>query len=141
MVDTPASFAACAKLTVAWYQKVSSMIYTTELHALAVVTTATALMWVPYVFGRMSTFGIWAPVGNPGPDHPVDSPWMDRARRAHANAIENLTVFAPLVLIAAMIGFTTPATRAAAWTYVVARLAHYPIYTAGIPVARPWRLL
>ena len=61
---------------------------------------------------------------------------MDRARRAHANAVENLAVFAPLVLIATVIGLSTPITSAAAWTYVVARLAHYIIYAAGIPVLR-----
>jgi hypothetical protein len=112
------------------------MPYTSELHALALITTATALMWVPYVVGRMSTFGILAPIGSPGPGSPVDLPWMDRARRAHANAIENLAVFAPLVLTAAAIGLSTPATTAAAWTYVVARLAHYVIYAAGITVLR-----
>ena len=112
------------------------MPYTSELHALVVITTATALMWVPYVCGRMSTFGILAPIGNPGPGYPVDRPWMDRARRAHANAVENLAVFAPLVLIATVIGLSTPITSAAAWTYVVARLAHYIIYAAGIPVLR-----
>jgi uncharacterized MAPEG superfamily protein len=112
------------------------MPYTSELHALAFITTVTALMWVPYVCGRMSTFGILAPIGNPGPDYPVDAPWMDRARRAHANAVENLAVFAPLVLIAAMVGLSTPVTAAAAWTYVVARLVHFVIYTAGIPYIR-----
>lgn len=112
------------------------MLYTSELRALAFITTATALMWVPYVTGRMSTFGILAPIGNPGSGHPVDLPWMDRARRAHANAIENLAVFAPLVLIAALIGPSTPVTSAAAWTYVVARLAHYVIYAAGVPILR-----
>ena len=112
------------------------MPFTSELHALALITTATALMWVPYVCGRMATFGILAPIGNPGPGYPIDPPWMDRARRAHANAVENLAVFAPLVLIAAMVGLSTPVTSAAAWTYVVARLVHYAIYAAGIPVVR-----
>jgi uncharacterized MAPEG superfamily protein len=111
-----------------------SMPYTSELRALALITTATALMWVPYVFGRMSAFGILAPIGNPGPGYPVDRPWMDRARRAHANAVENLAVFAPLILIGAVIGLSTPVTSTAAWIYVVARLAHYVIYAAGIPV-------
>jgi len=113
-----------------------AMRYTTELHALAIITTATALMWIPYVIGRMMTFGIWAPIGNPGIDYPVDRPWMDRARRAHANAVENLAVFAPLVLVAAITGVSTPTTRAAAWIYVVARLVHYVIYTSGIRVVR-----
>ena len=112
------------------------MPFTSELHALALITTATALMWVPYVCGRMSTFGILAPIGNPGPGYPVDAPWMDRARRAHANAVENLAVFAPLVLIAALVGLSTPVTSTAAWIYVVARLAHYVIYAAGIPILR-----
>jgi uncharacterized MAPEG superfamily protein len=110
--------------------------YTTELYALTVIATATALMWVPYVCARMAIFGILAPIGHPGPGYPVDRPWMDRARRAHANAIENLAVFAPLVLVAALVGLSTPATTAAAWTYVFARVAHYIIYTAGIPVLR-----
>jgi uncharacterized membrane protein YecN with MAPEG domain len=112
------------------------MIYSSQLIALAVISTATAVMWVPYVIGRMLIFGILAPIGHPGPGYPVDRPWMDRARRAHANAIENLAVFAPLVLISACIGLTTPAIALAAWIYVVARLAHCVIYTLGIPVLR-----
>ena len=61
---------------------------------------------------------------------------MDRARQAHANAVENLAVFAPLVLIVSVIGLSTSVTTAAAWTYVVARLVHYVIYAAGIPFVR-----
>ena len=47
--------------------------YTTELHALAFVSTATALMWVPCVVGGMSIFGIQAPISNPGPGAPSTS--------------------------------------------------------------------
>ena len=48
----------------------------------------------------------------------------------------DLAVFAPLVVVSALIGLSTPVTQGAAWTYVIARLAHYVIYTAGIPVLR-----
>jgi uncharacterized MAPEG superfamily protein len=65
-----------------------------------------------------------------------DPPWADRARRAHLNAIENLAVFAPLVLVAAIVEVSTKATVLSAQIYVAARLAHYVIYTAGIPVVR-----
>lgn len=109
---------------------------TSELHSLAVITTATSLMWVPYVTARMTTSGVMRAIGVPGPGYPVDPPWADRARRAHLNAIENLAVFAPLVLIAAIVEVSTSATVWAARTYVAARLAHYVIYTAGIPVLR-----
>src|SRR5450432_551520 len=51
-------------------------------------------------------------------------------------AIENLTVFAPLVLVAAIIEVSTKATVLSAQIYVAARLAHYVIYAAGIPVLR-----
>jgi uncharacterized MAPEG superfamily protein len=112
------------------------MTFAPELHALLWISTATALMWLPYVCGRMTIFGVSAAIGHPGPGYPVDPPWMDRARRAHLNAVENLAVFAPIVLIAGIVGVSTTATRWSAWTYVVARLLHYAIYTAGIPVLR-----
>jgi uncharacterized MAPEG superfamily protein len=93
-------------------------------------------MWVPYVVGRMTTHGVMKAIGAPGPDYPVDAPWADRARRAHLNAIENLAVFAPLVLVAAIIEISTRVTVLSAQIYVAARLAHYIIYVAGIPVVR-----
>jgi uncharacterized MAPEG superfamily protein len=84
----------------------------------------------------MTTHGVMRAIGNPGPGYPTDAPWADRARRAHINAIENLAVFAPLVLVGAIIEVSTKATMLSAQIYVAARLAHYVIYTAGIPVAR-----
>jgi uncharacterized MAPEG superfamily protein len=77
-----------------------------------------------------------AGIGIPGAGYPVDAPWRDRARRAHLNAIENLAVFAPLVLVAAIVEVSTKATVLSAQIYVAARLAHYVMYTAGIPVVR-----
>ena len=109
---------------------------TPELYSLTVVSTATALMWAPYVLARMTTHGVLRAIGTPGPDYPTDAPWADRARRAHLNAIENLAVFAPLVLVAAIVEFSTPVTVLSARIYLVARLAHYVIYVAGIPVVR-----
>jgi uncharacterized MAPEG superfamily protein len=110
--------------------------YTPELYSLALISTATALMWVPYVLARMTTHGVLRAIGTPGPGYPTDPPWAERARRAHLNAIENLAVFAPLVLVGSIIGVSTKATMLSAQIYVVARLAHYIIYAAGIPVVR-----
>jgi uncharacterized MAPEG superfamily protein len=110
--------------------------YTSELYSLTLISTATALMWVPYVTARMTTFGVTRAIGVPGPDYPVDAPWADRARRAHLNAIENLAVFAPLILVCAILELSTKVTVLSAQIYVVARLAHYVIYVAGIPALR-----
>jgi uncharacterized MAPEG superfamily protein len=109
--------------------------YTPELHALTLIATATALMWVPYVLARVKTRGMMA-LANIDPGLPPDPLWAERARRAHANAVENLVVFAPLVLVGSAIGVSTPATALASQVYVVARLAHYALFTAGIPYVR-----
>lgn len=97
-----------------------SVRYTPELYALTVITTATALMWVPYVIARLTARGISA-IANRDPGFPAEPAWAERASRAHANAIENLAVFAPLVLIGAVIGVSTPATVLAAKIFVAAR--------------------
>jgi uncharacterized MAPEG superfamily protein len=109
---------------------------TSERYFLVLVALATALMWIPYLVARIGVRGLPAVMGNPDPSQAPDPAWVDRARRAHVNAVENLVVFAPLVLVAAFAGVSTPATVLAAKTYFVARLVHYVVYTAGIPVVR-----
>jgi uncharacterized MAPEG superfamily protein len=94
------------------------------------------LMWAPYVLMRFVKWGLWAPFANPDPSLPALPAWADRAKEAHSNAVANLTTFAAVVLVAAVAGVSTPCTVAAAQVYVVARLAHYLIYTIGIPVLR-----
>jgi len=59
-----------------------------------------------------------------------------RAIRAHENAAENLAIFLPAVLTAAFLHISTPATRLAVVVYFFARLAHFIVYTFGIPVMR-----
>ncbi len=64
---------------------------TPELYDLALVTTATALMWLPYMVARILTRGPTRTLADPAdPTFPPDPAWAERARRAHANAVENL---------------------------------------------------
>jgi uncharacterized MAPEG superfamily protein len=109
---------------------------TPELRVLGIVATVTVLMWVPYVLARIVTHGPARALANPDAASPADPAWADRARRAHANAVENLAVFAPLVVIAALAGVSTPATIFASRLYLGARFVHYVVYAAGIPVVR-----
>jgi uncharacterized MAPEG superfamily protein len=101
---------------------------TSELYFLVLVASATILMWIPYTLARIMTRGLMPALSNPDPSLPPDPAWVERARRAHGNAIENLAVFAPLV--------STPATVFAAKLYLIARLVHYCVYAAGVPVVR-----
>jgi uncharacterized MAPEG superfamily protein len=98
----------------------------------------TAAMWVPYVLDRFVRLGILRTLGNPRPGDPDEqSAWAMRARRAHGNAVENLAVFAPLVLLAVRDGSGgTPAVVYACATYCVARLVHFVAFAAGVPVVR-----
>jgi len=62
--------------------------------------------------------------------------WAGRAARAHHNMLENLVLFAALVLAAALAGRTNATTLLGAQLFFWARLAYAVIYVAGIPWLR-----
>lgn len=108
---------------------------TVELKYLAIVATFTALMWIPYVMNRVMVGGVLESVGYPENPKPM-APWATRMKKAHYNAIENLAVFASLVLVANAVGAKSDATAMAAIIYFWARVAHFLAYTFAIPWAR-----
>lgn len=59
-----------------------------------------------------------------------------RAKRAHLNMLENIALFAPLVLVAAVAGKANATTAMGAMIFFWARLAYAIIYVAGIPWLR-----
>jgi len=103
-----------------------------ELFWLTLTLGATALFVFPYVLNRLAVRGIGGVLANPQPDDKPLAPWAQRAQRAHANAIENLAVFAPAVLVVHLLSLGNAATAAACATYFAARVLHYLAYTAGI---------
>jgi uncharacterized MAPEG superfamily protein len=105
---------------------------------LAATCVFTALLWLPYALNRFAKIGVPRSILNPGPhDLAEHSAWAQRAMKAHANAIENLAVFAPLVLLALHLGMgNSSVIHGAAATYFFARITHYAVYSAGIPVLR-----
>jgi uncharacterized MAPEG superfamily protein len=62
--------------------------------------------------------------------------WAGRAARAHHNMLENLVLFAALVLAAVVAGRTNATTLLGAQLFFWARLAYAVIYVAGIPWLR-----
>lgn len=62
--------------------------------------------------------------------------WAGRAARAHHNMLENLVLFAALVLAAVVAGRTNATTLLGAQIFVWARLAYAVVYVAGIPWLR-----
>jgi uncharacterized MAPEG superfamily protein len=64
------------------------------------------------------------------------APWAQRARSAHANAVENLVAFAPALVAAHLHNPQAAVLATAAPIYFFARLAHYVFYAAGVPALR-----
>lgn len=68
---------------------------------------------------------------------PEPSVFFKRADRLRANMIENMMLFAPLVLIANAMDISTAITVLGAQLFFFARLLHAVIYLAGWPMVRP----
>lgn len=109
---------------------------TPELFWLAAVSLFTACLWMPYIVNRILEHGLWPALRNPNHDARPRAAWADRLMWAHANAIENLAVFAPLAVATHVLDATSAATAAASALYFFARVAHTFIYAAGVPLLR-----
>jgi uncharacterized MAPEG superfamily protein len=108
----------------------------TELYWLTLTVILTGLLWVPYILDRIVVRGLMGAMVNPAPTDAPQSPWAQRLQKAHYNAVENLVIFATLVLILAVQQHATMSTAIACAVYFWARLAHAVIYMLGIPVLR-----
>src|SRR2546423_15299459 len=106
----------------------------TELLYLVYVTVLTGLLWVPYILDRIAVGGLNDAVGYP--EVVRQSPWGLRLKRAHLNAVENLVVFAALVLGAHALGVSNSAIATAAILYFWARVVHVFAYTFVVPWVR-----
>ena len=109
---------------------------TKELLWLTLTIILTGLMWVPYIVDRAMVRGIMGCMANPSRNDKAQSAWAQRLYFAHTNAVENLIIFAPLVLILDAQGHSTEGTVIACAVYFWSRLVHAIVYTMGIPVVR-----
>src|SRR3984957_9318403 len=100
----------CARLIFGAIRRESDMSH--ELFWLVMTTAMTGLMWVPYILDRTMVRGMMGAMGNPSPTDKPQSPWAQRLMAAHVNAVENLVIFAPLVLAAQdlNVNLATPTT-------------------------------
>jgi len=109
----------------------SDLVFWAVLSALLV-----AVMWVPYILDRIMVRGLMGAMANPSAGDKPQSPWARRQMRAHTVGVETLVAFGP---IAAFTQLTIPGDGTAgmlAMTYFLGLLAHYVVYTLGVPVVR-----
>ncbi len=88
------------------------------------------------MINRYQVRGLSGVLANPSRSDKPHAGWASRLMFAHDNAVENLIIFAPLVLILAQIDYSTKWTVYACAVYFWARLAHLIVYTMGLPVFR-----
>jgi uncharacterized MAPEG superfamily protein len=109
---------------------------TRELFWLTLTVILTGVLWVPYILNRCAVRGLGGAMANPTRGDKPHAEWANRLMFAHDNAIENLAIFAPLVLILNAIDYSSKATVLACAVYFWSRLAHVIIYALGVPVLR-----
>ncbi|MFK5948306.1 MAG: MAPEG family protein [Methylococcales bacterium] len=109
---------------------------TSELYWLVLSIFLTSILWVPYILNRVFEQGIFKALWDPDGETSTMVPWAKRLMSAHVNAVENLVVFAPLVIIAHVLGITNEMTELAAMVYFFSRLAHAVLFTIRTPVLR-----
>ena len=108
---------------------------TPELTSLAWVAALSAIMWVPYILNTIAVRGLVDAVGYPEQPKPLAA-WAERLKKAHYNAVENLVLFATLVLVAHAAGISNETTVLVCKVYFWARVVHVVSYTLGIPWVR-----
>lgn len=109
----------------------------TEVELLVWMAFWTVNLSVPGTVGLVMAGGFPAGMGNRDASALPEIPeWAARANRAHRNQLENLPVFAALVLAASMAEVPTEATITGATMFFWARIVHGLVYMAGIPYIR-----
>ena len=106
-----------------------------ELMLLAWAVILTLAQMLVAASGAASQYGLMPLFGNREGLAPLTG-WAGRAQRAHRNMLENLVLFAALVLICAATNKTNATTLLGAQLFLWARLAYAVIYLAGIPYLR-----
>ena len=107
----------------------------TELLYLVWVTALTGVIWIPYILDRIAVWGLPDTVGYP--ENPqLQSAWARRLIKAHHNAVENLVVFAALVLAAQAADVSNDITAIACVIYFWARVVHLAAYAFAVPWVR-----
>ena len=108
---------------------------TMELKLLVWSVTFTVVLAVVAVLGAMLQVGLPKLAGNRD-DMPEITGWAGRASRAHRNMLENLVLFAVLVLAAKTLNISNTSTVLGAQLFFFGRIAHAVIYLIGVPWLR-----
>ena len=106
-----------------------------ELNLLVWAAALTVVQVLVAVMGAFNQVGLMKLIGN-REGMPEILGWAGRAERAHLNMVQNLVLFAALVLVAVATGKTSDMTVLGAQLFLWGRVAYAIIYLAGLPWLR-----
>jgi uncharacterized MAPEG superfamily protein len=112
-----------------------------ELLYLLLTAILTGLLWIPVVIGYVTARGVLTTEAYRVAPTSALPPWVNRANRAHLNAVENFAPFAAVVLIAQATGISSGVTEACAAVYFYARAAHALVHISGFGLIKARTLL
>lgn len=108
----------------------------TELTMLAYSVALLFVLVVIQAIAGVRAQGL-TPLANSRDNLPPQGVFQARAKRCVDNHREGLTIFAPLILIAAVSHVSNHATVLGSQLFFFSRVAHAGIYLAGLPMIRP----
>ena len=108
----------------------------TEYEWLALSILVTSLIWLPIIVNRLIEHGFWHGLWDPEGEIHTKVGWSRRMMAAHTNAIENLVIFAPLVIMVQQLHLEDDLTLLASMLFFYSRLAHVFLFTFKVPVLR-----
>ncbi len=106
-----------------------------ELMLLVWAVALTLVQAVVAAQGAFAQVGLFTLAGNREGMREITG-WGGRAARAHRNMLENLVLFAILVIVAVLMDKTNGTTLLGAQLFLWARVAYAVVYVAGIPWLR-----
>jgi uncharacterized MAPEG superfamily protein len=108
---------------------------TTELTMLVYATALLLVLIFVQATAAIRAQGVPAMAGNRD-DLPAPTTFQSRTKRLVDNHREGLTLFAPLILVAAVAHVSNTSTVLGAQLFFYARLAHAILYVLGVPWVR-----
>lgn len=109
---------------------------TTDLLMLVYSAVLCVLLAFPYTLALIGRVGPFRAVSYPQPSHDDLPDWVQRSKRAHMNLVENLPVFAVIVLVAHAAGVANATTVLGAQIFFWARIVMAVGHIGGIPGLR-----
>jgi len=107
-----------------------------EFFWLTLTVVFTGLLWVPYIVKMVREDGLVPSLTSGNGTRTPDAQWAVRLKKAHANSVENLVIFASLVLMVVLSNYGSDLSIFVTMVYFFARVAHAIVFTLGLPYLR-----